>query len=339
MCGLFYCGLHIFILEHFLSTAEKVRECFHYDEATGRLTRVKRGRGAKTGKEIGETGNGWRRAYFDGKNRQTAHLVWAWHYGSLPDGGLKHINGDDLDDRIENLESSKKKLKVAYIHDGTEVTEYGRLPKGINSGIYEIVCIENGRRYIGSAVKLEHRWRLHYTQLCAGAHHSRHLQRAWSKYGEAGFIFRVIETCEKHMLLTLEQEAIDRVKPEFNSRPMAASQLGFRHSEESRKKMSESRPKDFSPMRGKRHSEETKERISIAKTGVRQSKETVRRRAEAIKAKLGRQSAKKFSEYDIKVIRARLIAGDKNIKIAAEYGVSDSVISEIRNRKAYRWVE
>ena len=92
--------------------AEEVRAKFEYQAETGRLVRVARGRGAKVGVEVGsidpETGH--RRAYLAGRNRMTAHLVWAHHYGSLPSGILRHKNGDNSDDRIENLEVLKKQL-------------------------------------------------------------------------------------------------------------------------------------------------------------------------------------------------------------------------------------
>ncbi len=383
--------------------AEEVRAKFEYQTETGRLVRVARGRGAKVGVEVGsidpETGH--RRAYLAGRNRMTAQLVWAYHYGSLPSGILRHKNGDNSDDRIENLELLKKQLPVSYSHEGSEVSEYGRLPAGVASGIYEIRCMANGRRYIGSAVKMEKRWRLHYTQLATGKHHSRHLQRAWDKYGESLFMFRVVELCGRAELLLREQHYIDTLKPEFNSRPNASSQLGWHPTEETRQKMRESRAGKSSWMKGKSHTEQTKQRISESRkgkggtgwtqerkdkisaahkgrvisiehrarisatlTGHKQSPEQIEKRMQKLRGRkmpdgfaeaqsarrmgikldaehcvnIGRAKAK-LDDDQVRSIRQMLADGVKQKHIALQFGVDPSVISTIKTRTAYAWVE
>jgi len=220
-------------------------------------------------------------------------------------------------------------------------TMLGDLPENLNTGIYEILNVKNGRRYIGSAVNVSKRWREHLRQLEDGKHHSRFMQRCWNKNGSDCFVFRVVLSCEKENLLMYEQAFLDFHEPEYNSAKVAGSQLGFRHSEESRAKMSASRPKGFSPMKGRHHSDEAKRKISEAKTGVKQCRSIVRKRQDAIVKKYGdrKPCKRKFSENDIREIRSRCEQGAKNIELAREYGVSDGVISEIKNRKAYRWVE
>lgn len=106
------------------------------------------------------------------------------------------------------------------------------------SGIYEIVNLVNGKRYIGSAVSIHRRWREHLRHLRAGKHKNRHLQAAWSKYGEEAFAFMVLAECEPQRLIELEQDAMDRMAPEYNISPTAGSNLGFKFSEESRAKLS-----------------------------------------------------------------------------------------------------
>ena len=71
----------------------------------------------------------------------------------------------------------------------------------MSSGIYEIVNLVNGKRYVGSAVSFECRWREHRRQLNADRHHSRHLQRSWNKHGAEAFSFRIIEVCEPASLM------------------------------------------------------------------------------------------------------------------------------------------
>lgn len=39
-----------------------------------------------------------------GREKFMAHrIIWAFHYGKWPDSGIDHINGDRLDNRIENM--------------------------------------------------------------------------------------------------------------------------------------------------------------------------------------------------------------------------------------------
>lgn len=137
----------------------------------------------------------------------------------------------------------------------------------LNTGIYKIENVRNGRIYIGSAVSIKKRWREHDRQLESGIHHSRFMQRCYKKHGKDVFKFSVLLYCDRESLIDYEQRALDTFKPEYNTVPTAGSMLGYKHTEESRKKMSESRPKDFSPMKGKSHSEETKRKISESRKG------------------------------------------------------------------------
>lgn len=56
-----------------------------------------------------------------------------------------------------------------------------------DSGIYAIVNLANGKRYIGSAKSFARRWYMHRRELGLGKHHSRHLQRSWTRHGAEGF--------------------------------------------------------------------------------------------------------------------------------------------------------
>jgi group I intron endonuclease len=319
-------------------TADVARTRYRYDPGSGRLYHTRPGHGRDMGRPIGNVTNGFRYSELLGKKMPTAHAIWLIHHGELPKGILRHLNGDNLDDRIENLAYVRKQLPMSYVHEGRYVSEYGKLPDELRTGIYEIFCVKNSRRYIGSAVRLSHRWRLHYTQLQSGKHHSRHLQRAWNKYGEESFVFRVIEQCSRENLISREQHYIDALCPEFNSRPNASSQDGFKFSIESRRKMSASRPKNFSPMKGKRHTEETKRKISEKKKGVKQSPESVAKRASSLRARLGNTKNCQFTVDQILDIRTRCNSGESNNVLSVEYCVSNSVISQIKNRRSYRWV-
>lgn len=142
------------------------------------------------------------------------------------------------------------------------------------SGIYEIVNVTNGKRYVGSAVNIRQRWRKHRNHLKAGTHHNAHLSAAWRKYGEEKFRLRVICACPLESLVSKEQEAIDSMKPEYNKSPCAGSQLGYRHTDETRAKMSASRRKNPSSIIGYKFSEEARANMAKAHVGNRHTDET-----------------------------------------------------------------
>jgi group I intron endonuclease len=121
------------------------------------------------------------------------------------------------------------------------------------SGIYEIVNLVNGKRYVGSAVNLMLRWRQHRGALRGNNHGNRHLQSSWGKHGEPAFAFAVIETCDPSDLLTREQATIDRLCPEFNICPTAGSTLGRRHSKQTRDKIAAKRAGTKMPPRSAEH--------------------------------------------------------------------------------------
>jgi hypothetical protein len=124
----------------------------------------------------------------------------------------------------------------------------------MTSGIYAIVNKENGHRYVGSAIDIPSRWRVHRHHLNKNNHHSPHLQNAWNKYGEGNFEFIVLEECPTNLVLQREQEYLNS-SPEYNTAKIAGSQYGFRFSEEQKKKASEVHT-------GFRHTEESKKKMS-----------------------------------------------------------------------------
>lgn len=110
-------------------------------------------------------------------------------------------------------------------------------------GIYKIECLQTGKVYVGSAVSIKARWASHRSDLRGNRHPNKHLQNAWNKYGEQSFAFSVIEECEIEQLIDREQHWIDSLNacsPEFgmNNSPTASTTIGFRHSSETKEKLS-----------------------------------------------------------------------------------------------------
>lgn len=103
------------------------------------------------------------------------------------------------------------------------------------SGIYVIIT-HSGRRYIGSAKSLAHRWAVHRWHLRRGDHHCAGLQATVNKHGLESLRFEVLEFVEPPQLLAREQAHIDAagVRNLLNSAPIAGNQLGLRHTPETR---------------------------------------------------------------------------------------------------------
>ena len=106
------------------------------------------------------------------------------------------------------------------------------------SGIYIIENIINGKSYVGSAEKLDRRFKAHFNKLKCNKHENQRLQNAFNKYGVNSFEFRpifIVENTED--LIYYEQKFINELKPEYNICLVAGNTLGFKHSQESKDKM------------------------------------------------------------------------------------------------------
>lgn len=146
-----------------------------------------------------------------------------------------------------------------------------------NAGIYCIINTINNKKYVGSSTNIKQRWMKHKSELRNGYHINPHLQKAWNKYGEEKFDFRVLVYTNPDEAILLEQYVLDNYFElfEYNiSKDANAPMAGREFSEEHRRKLSESHI-------GKTFSEETKQKMSKARIGKTFSKETCKKLSEA----------------------------------------------------------
>lgn len=127
-------------------------------------------------------------------------------------------------------------------------------------GIYIIrSIIKPEKYYIGSAIDIIKRWKLHNYHLNKGNHHSPQMQSHFLKHGKNSLVFEIIEQFDfisKEHLLMREQFYIDNLHPFFNTCSIAGSCIGVKQSEEVKEKMRLS-------MLGKNKKKHTPEQIEI----------------------------------------------------------------------------
>lgn len=173
-------------------------------------------------------------------------------------------------------------------------------------GIYKLII--NNNLYVGSAVDLVKRLRCHLNDLLANRHDNIHLQRAYNKYQSIDF--DVIELVDEICLLTdREQYFIDSIQPRYNIAPKAGSMLGFRHSDESKKLISE-------VQKGKKLSPEACKKMSLARQGIKLSDKTRLKISEAKKGSKNPfyKAGARHPQYGVKKSESTLIkiSGDNN---------------------------
>lgn len=123
------------------------------------------------------------------------------------------------------------------------------------TGIYIIQNSKNKKIYIGSAININKRWACHISLLKNNKHNNKHLQLSWNKYGFENFNFRIIEYCEKEILLEREQYYLNLylkanefpknnffIKKGYNLNPVSTSRYNSKQSKESIKKSIENNP-------------------------------------------------------------------------------------------------
>jgi len=183
---------------------------------------------------------------------------------------------------------------------------------GVICGVYRISSKTHPDRcYIGSAVNIASRWRRHRRDLRLGKH-NRILQSHYNKYGEDDLVFSVIEVCEKHLLITREQFYIndDVLNCYFNVSKIAGSNLGVKQKPRSK----EARENHRRATLGRKHSEETKKKLSEIKKNDPRTADQISKLAEINKGNhyaqgcewnKGREQSKEEVEKRMSKIRGK----------------------------------
>lgn len=160
--------------------------------------------------------------------------------------------------------------------------------------------------YFGSSVDLSSRRRNHRLELDKGIHANEVMQRAFNKYKV--FEFTILEECNPSEILAKEQVLLDlhyRTKGNMNLCPMAANSLGYRHTPETCRRMSERQV-------GRKPTPETRRRLSESRRGEKNNRS-------------------KLSDSQREVLALKKNRGARTVDLCREFSISKSQVKRIHN--------
>jgi len=221
-----------------------------------------------------------------------------------------------------------------------------------NKGVYLITNQANNKKYIGSSVNLAKRQRQHLLSLQRGIHFNNYLQRAFVKYGENAFIFKVLEYVEdSQKIIERGQYYIDILKPAYNICLTVGSRLGVKHTKKTKQRLKETSTGNINGL-GWNPSKETRQKMSESHKGIKLSEEHKRKIGEALKGRkspmLGRKHSEKTKQKiseltkgsnnpnakltELQVLEIYQLAREKRLRqsvIAANYGINIGTVRHI----------
>lgn len=187
------------------------------------------------------------------------------------------------------------------------------------TGVYMIRNRRNEHRYIGSAIDLEARFQKHRSDLRLGRHHAPYLQNAWRKYGESAFVFEVVIYCDPSLCLNYEQAIMDALRPEYNSRRKASSNLGIKYSPESCARISRA-------LTGRPKSEEHRRKLAKPKSPLHRARLSLAHKGKGLsedhrrKLSLARKGKPLSAEHRARIgaaLKGRIISLESRAKMSA----------------------
>lgn len=185
----------------------------------------------------------------------------------------------------------------------------------LNSGIYIIVNLVNGKSYIGQSRNISSRQYSHFHALERNAHHNKYLQRAFNKYGSEVFVFKVLEYCAIDQLNVRERFWIDYYQTTDPSKGYN-NESGGNADKVVSERVRDAKRGPNNPMYGKKASPETIEK----------------------QRKSSRGKNTKLNESDIYQIKEKLLLGESPKVLAKKYDLSTDAILKIKICKNWEYV-
>jgi group I intron endonuclease len=223
-----------------------------------------------------------------------------------------------------------------------------KTPMSVKKGkIYKIVNKINGKVYVGCTINtLEQRFYEHLYR-CNNTDYKSKLYNSIKKYGEENFEIDLIEECDLTVLYENEKKYIEKFKSfsdGLNSTYGGEGCLGYIHSEEIRKKISENtkngnshRGKSYEQLYGEKAQEEkNKRKKSVSESWISMSDTEKKVRIDKLKSEVRQKS--KYGEDLIKEVKTKFREGLTIKEVSKLYPqISKTYLYSLRDNK--RWKE
>lgn len=195
-------------------------------------------------------------------------------------------------------------------------------------GIYTITNTVNNKIYVGSTTRLfSQRWGDHRVGLRAKKHANIHLQRAWNKYGEDVFKFKIIELVDVPTnILKREQFWIDKLnvyKIGYNRTAIAGNSYGIKRTKKQKQVQKELANWKYAvkAWTGQKHTDEAKAKIKAKRAKqvllpwTDEMKKSISEKQKIIK--LGNRNRMKY--FNITATKGSKILKFKDMREAMQY--------------------
>lgn len=258
---------------------------------------------------------------------------------------------------LERARGWCKKHYTRWARHGDPLHGEDLLP-AMTSGVYSITCTVNGWVYIGSSSRVRTRWNYHKSTLRNGNHKVPRMQADWDAYGETTFEFRLLAKIEDaEQRYKVEQALLDaafklNARRCYNLSPSARNNTGHRFNAKQSERLS-------AALSGKPKSAEHRANLWRDREVTPEFREQMRRNGEMGKGRpksekhraaivasssaIGKSGSAnhkaKLTEDQVAQIKRRLGAGERGRILAAEFGVSETIVSQIKSGKRWRHIQ